>query len=546
MKRRTLVRHLAIGIPSAVALTMIGCGDDDEEEKEGGPSPAGTVPATASAAATAPAQLKDLVVGIPADTTNLDGDKATVGLGSPNANIYDTLLIMTSEYEVKPHLAEKFEFIAPNTWRFSLRKGVKFHDGSELKAADVAWTLDRVARAGGRAINAQEGGTKVIDDYTVEYTPSRANLKIPLQIVHPTFGIMKANSNPIQAPVGTGPFKFASYAPKESMKVERFEGHWNQARLAKVKSVTFRYIPDNNARVLALQAGDADIITQVPRESVSQLKDKYAVVVSKVGAYEALSVQINGQGDFALTSDAKLREAVAMAVDRETIVKSIWEGNAELGKNLIPPSILGAAKDVVKGGPKFNLEGSKKALDDLGWKPGSDGIREKDGKKLELTLINGFPDAASHRPIPEVLQQQLRKAGISIKIVEVTNYDETLKGGQGHLWLERGNQNDANPAFLPTLLYLSLEAGNKAGEDYARAFGVGKEVDEPLLAAAQTADIPKTQQLAAQAMKVLIDDKFVIIPIAGLYNITATAKAVTGWTPHSALVHSDFAMVVKA
>lgn len=537
------MRHAVIGLPAAAFLAAVGCGDDDDDGGEATGSPAA---GGATATQPAPAVLKDLIVGIPADTTNVDGDKATVGLGAPNANIYDTLLVMTSDYEVKPNLAESFEFVAPNSWRFKLRKDVKFHDGTPLTAKDVAWTFDRVARAGGRAINAKEGQTKVVDDYTIEYTPSTTNLKIPLQVVHPVFGIMKMNSDPVKAPVGSGPMKFVSYVPKESFKVERHEGYWNTTKLAKNKTVTWKYIPDNNARVLALQAGDVDIITQVPRESVAQLKDKYNIVNSKVGAYEALSININGTGEWALSGDKKIREALAKGIDRDTIVKSVWEGNAELGKNLIPPSILGASKDIVKGGPAYDPDGAKKILEDAGWKAGGDGIREKDGKKLELVLINGFPDAATHRPIPEVIQQQLRKVGISIKITEVTNYDETLKTGQGHLWLERGNQNDANPAFLPTLLYLSVDAGNKAGEDYAKAFGVGKAVDDPLLEAAKTGDIPKTQELAAKAMKVLIDDEFVILPIAGLYNITATAKSISGWQPHSALIHSDFSQVAKA
>jgi len=523
----------------AIALLAIGaaaCGDDDDDDVSAGETPGAT---------TAPAELKDLVVGIPADTTNIDGDKATIAQGSPNANVLEPLLIMTSDYEVKPHLAEKWELVGTNTFRFTLRKGVMFHDGTEMKAADVAWTFDRVGRAGGRAINAKEGATKVIDDYTIEYTPSTANLKIPLQVVHPIFGIHKAGSDPSKSPVGTGPFKFVSYTPKESLRVERFEGYWDTANAAKVKSVTFKYIPDNNARVLALDAGDVDIITQVPRESVTQVKAKHNIVNSKVGAYEALSIQINGEGEWSTTSEKAIREAIFLGVDRDTIVKTVWEGNAELGKNLIPPSILGSSREKVTGGPTYNEAAAKKVLEDAGWKAGSDGIREKDGKKLQLTLINGFPDAATHRPIPEVIQSQLKKIGIDIKIVETTNYDETLATGAGHLWLERGNQNDANPAFLPTLLYLSLEAGNKAGEDYARAFGVGAKVDAPLLEAAKTGDIARTQSLAADAMRVLIDEEYVILPIAGLYNITATSKNISGWQPHSALIHSSFAAVTK-
>jgi peptide/nickel transport system substrate-binding protein len=542
---RLFVIALAI---SSIAAVAIACGDDDGDTPTPSPTtPAAATgtPATGTAVATAPAVLKDLVVGIPGDTTNLDGDRANIGQASPNANIFDTLLVMTPDYRVLPHLAESYEFIEPNTWRFKLRKGVKFHDGSELTAADVAWTFDRVARAGGRAINAQEGGTKVIDDYTFEYTPSRTNLKIPLQVVHPIFGIHKAGSDPVTRPIGTGPFKFVSYTPRESLRVERFADYWDKANAAKVASITFRYIPDNNARVLALQAGDVDIITQVPRETVAQLKNRATIVTSGVGAYEALSINIHGEGEWAITRDKAVREAIFKAIDRETLVKNVWEGNSEVGTNLIPPAILGESKGLVKGGPTYDPAGARAILDAAGWRPGSDGIRSKDGQRLSLVLVNGFPSPDIHRPTPEVIQAQLRAVGIEVRIVETQQYDQTLASGQGHLWLERGNQNDANPGFLPTLLYLSVDAGNQAGVDYAKLFAPGASVDTPLLEALRTADIPRTQRLAAEAMRALIDEELVVVPLAGVYNITATSAAISGFKPHSAMVHTNWASVVK-
>ena len=492
----------------------------------------------------APGELRPLRVGLPADTANVDGDKATVAMGNPNANIYERLVRMDENFQIHPWLAESWELIPPNTWRFRLRSGVTFHDGTPFTAADVAWTFDRIGRAGGRAINASEGATKVVDDHTVDFTPSKPNLKVPLQVVHPIFGIMKAGSDPVSAPVGTGPFTFVSYTPKESLSVARFDGYWDEAKRAKTSSITWRFIPDPTARVLALEAGDIDVISDVPRESVAQLEaKKFPVVRSPVGAYEALSIQIHGPGEYALTGDATIRKAIVMAVDRRAIVDQVLEGNAELGRNLVPPAILGEAQGEVKGGPAFDLAGAKKLLDDAGWKAEGDGIREKDGRRLELTLVNGFPSADIHRPIPEVIQGQLAKAGIAVKISEVTDYDATLASQQGHLWIERGNQNDANPAFLPNLLYVSEGAGNQAGIDYARAFAPGAAVDAPMAAAQATDDLGRTQQLTAEAMKALIDDQMVILPIAGIYNVWATSDKVSDLHPHSAQIHTDYASV---
>jgi len=351
---------------------------------------------------------------------------------------------------------------------------------------------------------------------------------------------MKAGSDPVKAPVGSGPFKFVSYTPKESLSVTRYDGYWDEPNRARTSGITWRFLPDPNARVLALEAGDLDMITDVPRESVKQLESKgFPIVRSKVGAYEALSIQIHGPDEYALTGDVTLRNAIAMAIDRKSIVDQVLEGNAEPGRNLVPPAILGPAQGQVKGGPVFDLAGAQKLLDDAGWKAGADGVREKDGRRLELVLINGFPSADIHRPIPEVIQAQLAKAGMAVKITEVTDYDATLASQQGHLWLERGNQNDANPAFLPNLLYTT----GGVGADYAKAFAPGAGVDVPMAAAQATEDLAKTQLLTAEAMKVLIDDEVVILPLAGIYNITATSKKVSGLRPHPAQIHTDLASV---
>ena len=505
-----------------------------------------TTPATTVAATTAPpttvAPLKELRVGMPGDTTNVDGDKATLGQSSPNANIYERLIRMDDNYQIQPWLAEKWELVEPNTWRFHLRKDVTFSDGTPMTAKDVVFTFDRAGRAG-RNINSAEGATKAIDDYTVEFTPTKVNKKVPLQLVHPTYGIMKAGSDPVKAPVGTGPFSFVSYTAKESFKVVRNEKYWDKAHAAKVSGINFRYLPDANTRMLALKAGDIDAVVEVPRESVAQAKsDGQVIELSPVGAYEAMYITLrNATGDAPLTADVAVRKAIAMAIDRKAIVDKVWEGNADYGQSMVPPAILGSAAANVKGGPAFNLDGAKAALDAAGWIAGADGVRAKGGVRLELTMISGFPSPDVHRPIPEVIQQQLAKAGIAMKIVETTDYGTSLKAVGGQLWLERGNQNDANPSFLPGFLFVSPAAGNKG--DYGLPFSIGDALDKPMAAALTTEDIPKTQGLTADALKAMIDDEVVIVPIAGIFNIWAHSKKVAGFKPHSAFVHTDFSGV---
>ncbi|MGH8905757.1 MAG: ABC transporter substrate-binding protein [Egibacteraceae bacterium] len=490
----------------------------------------------------------DLVVGIGVDTTNLEGDMATLGQGSPNANIYERLVRMGSDFSIEPWLATSWELVdeAAGTWRFELREGVTLHDGSELTAQDVAWTFDRIARAGGRNIKAREGGTKVIDDHTIEYTPSEPNVKIPQQLVHPIFGIMKAGSDPVAAPVGTGPFRFVEYIPDELLRVERFADYWDPDHAAKVASVTWRYLPDADARLLALRAGDVDIIQDAPRDQLRLIDDdpRLAVVASPVGAYEAISFNLDGPPGYQLTQDPVIRQAVAAGIDREEIVATIWQGNAEPGGTIVPPAMLGDAAGLVEGGPEHDPARARQLLEDDGWVAGADGVYERDGQRLELVLISGFPDAAVHRPIPEVIAQQLAEVGVAVEIREVNDYSETLSAGEGDLWLERGNQNDADPAFLPGFLYISDEAGNPV--EYGRWFGPGPEFDELLLEARATADLDRTRELAAQGLHILIDQTLSVYPLAGLTNLWAVREGIGGFEPHPAFVHTDFSTVTKA
>ncbi len=542
-------RRLGLGLLVLFAVVALAaCGDSEDSDSDS------SATARADSGASSPTTSDgndsfdpnaEIVIALGNDTANLDGDNATVGMGSPPANIYDTLVFMGNDFQVRPGLATEWELLEDGeTWRFHLREGVLFHDGTELTAADVVWTMDRIARAGGRAIRAQEGGTVAVDDYTVDFTPSSPNAKTPLQIVHPVFGIMKADSDPVAAPVGTGPFRFVEYQPGEFFRVARFDDYWDEEQIAGVAAIEFRFIPDNNSRILALQADDVDIAGELGPDAIDALLagDGLTVETSLVGAYQAISMNIRGEDEWALTADLDLRRAIAMAIDRESIVEAVYQGYADVGRNLIPPAILGDASEAVEGGPAYDPDGARAILDQAGWVAGDDGIRERDGQRLTLRLVNGYPEPEVHRPIPEVLQLQLAEVGIEVEIYETLEYETFLTDAQGHLWLERGNQNDANAAFLPALLYRLPENGGFVA-DYAIPFGPGGEYDELLNEALESTDVAATQELTAEAMHIQIDEEVIIVPIAGLVNIWGARAGIEGFDPHSARVHTRFSSV---
>lgn len=147
-------------------------------------------------------------------------------------------------------------------------------------------------------------------------------------------------------------------------------------------------------------------------------------MASPVGAYEALSVNISGANGTETTQSLAVRQAIAKAIDRSQIVKTVFGGVAEVGRSQVPLAVLGPAASQVQGGPAYDPAGAKRLLESDGWTLGGSGIYQKGGKPLRLTLVSGFPTPDVHRPLPEVLQQQLRAVGIDVVIVEAPDYDD--------------------------------------------------------------------------------------------------------------------------
>lgn len=511
-RRRVLYAGIVVAL-----LTAACAGGDGGGEGDGGRARAAT---------------QELVVGAGEDSYITKGDESNVGQYPLNANIFETLVRMTPDYEIVPSLATEWEFKEPNTWRFHLREDVEFHDGTPFTAEAVKYTFDRVARTGGGTPGFEEGGTKVVDDFTVEVTPKFENRRFVEQVVHPNYSIIAPGTHPGKEGVGTGPFKFVSYERQEEIVVERNDDYWGGAPT--LEQITFRFIPAENARRLALEAGEVDMIVDVPREAVADLEGKgFVAEQSDVGAYEAMYAKITTAGGYdTILQDRAVRQAVSYAIDRDALVEGVLEGLAAPEQTMVPARLLGDAADQVEG-YDYDLEQAAQILDDAGWQEGSGGIREKDGKPLKLLLIDGFPSAQAHGSVPEFIQSQLEEVGIDVEIVRTPDsaaYEERLNSGDGDLWLEQGSQNDANPAFLPALLFWTEGLFGNIG--YQPHFTPGGEFDEVIVKALATPDNDEVKQLVGHAMHLLIDEEAVVIPLAGIFRIHVLKENVQNFEAH--------------
>lgn len=465
-----------------------------------------------------------LVVAAPGDGYGLGGD-AQLGLYPVNANVYEPLVRLDPAYRPAPLLATRWELRPPATWRFHLRRGVRFHDGTPFGAEAVRWSLERMARRGAGSTGLVAGSARVVDDSTVDVTPATPNRRLPEQLVHPVYGIMAPGSDPARRPVGTGPFRFVDYRPAERIRVARFDDYWGGPAL--LPGITFRFIPDPATRVLALRAGEVDVVAEFPRE----VRDP-RVVRSAVSGYEVLYVAVHGRPPYDLGAELAVRRAIAAAVDRARIARDVWAGAAEPTPTVVPAAALGAFAGRIRGAD-HDPAAARAILDSAGWRVGADGVRARDGRRLALALVVGFPNPQIHRPMPELVQSALRAVGIEVRIVQVPDdavWQARIRSGEGDLWAEAGGQNDANPCFLAHLLFYSGPRQRPSG--YARLFAPGPSLDrfvDACRAAVARADVERN---AAEAERVLVDEARIVIPLAATRRVWGVGERVRGFVPH--------------
>lgn len=390
---------------------------------------------------------KDLVVAVKSDIGSIEPDQ----MKQATFLVYQGLVTLEPNLNLAPCLAVSWQASAGGTeWTFNLRKGVKFHDGSEFKANDVKVSFERIMHEKGTSYW-QENLVKIEcpDEYTVKFALTKPNYLFPNLLTHYDSAIISDTAldaeGKIVKPIGTGPFVFEDWQKDNKIVLKANKDYWDGA--PRLKGVVLRVIPDPDVAVSALEAGEIDMtllfqsVTHAPR--VKQNPD--LKLMSTVGDVNNMLAMNITREPF---NDLKVRQAINHAIEKKQTIKTIL-GDAAEPQDYMFCSIWD--KYLNKSAPcyEYSPEKAKELLAEAGWKDvDGDGILEKNGKKLEFDIEYRM-NAADHAKLGEVIQSQLAKVGVKVNLLPVEtgalakktreqNYDTYLTGQWANIYHEPG------------------------------------------------------------------------------------------------------------
>lgn len=408
MKKKLLALFLALVM---VGTVLSGCGDGSKDP--GGQGNNGEMGE--------PVKGGEITVGIAQDLDDSLDPHQTVAAGTREVlfNIFEGLVKPNSDGEMIPAVAEKYELSEDGTtYTFTLRDGVKFHNGQTVTAEDVVYSINRCAAvpegqekplvAAFSAIRSVEA----LDEKTVTVTIAQRDLEF---ISYMTAAIIPAGyADQATAPVGTGPFKFVSRTPQENFVMERFEDYWGTP--AWLDKVTYKICENADALVMNLNGSSIDLCAHLTSAQAAQLNSNFKVLEGTMNLVQA--IYLNNQ---AKPFDNQLvRQALCYAIDRQGIMDMVADGHGTaVGSSIYPAFTKYFLPELVDKYP-HNVEKAKELLAQAGY---------PDGFDMTISVPNNYQP---HMDTAEVVAEQLREAGINVTIqpVEWSTWLDTIYNGR--------------------------------------------------------------------------------------------------------------------
>jgi peptide/nickel transport system substrate-binding protein len=443
-----------------------------------------------------------LVIGIESNPTNLDPRFALDAYSSRAIQIlFNGLVGRDPQSDIISELAERWEIPDETTYIFYLRKGVLFHDGSELTAADVKYTFETIlnpeVKSPKRGSYEKIKAIEVLDPYTIKFTLSEPFA--PFLTENMVLGIVpqdaaeKMGKDFGQHPIGTGPYQFKAWSSDERLEFtvfpEYFEGR------AKVDTLVFKIVPDETVRFLELRKGTLDFVQNAIPPDVIPLVHKTKGL--KILTREGTNVGYLGFNlKDPILREKKVRQAIAYALNRNSIIKYLLKETAKPATGILSPLNWAYEENVIRY--DYNKKLARKLLEEAGY-PDPDG----DGPKPRFTLTYKTTENMTRKRIGEALQYQLKDVGIEVIIRSYewgTFFSDITKGNFQIYTLEWVGVAD------PNILHYIFHSSNIPPKGANRGRYVNSDLDKLLEEGQKILDREKRKSIYGQVQKILAED----------------------------------------
>lgn len=427
--------------------------------------------------------------------------------------VFNTLLAVDDEGNLIPEIAEKWEFENPKSILFTIKKGIKFHNGAELTVEDVAFSVERMReKAGTRILLEKISGVEIVDDTHVrillssEFSPLLYNMTLSLcGIINKEDTLKRGESEIAVNPNGTGPFKLTYWNSGDVLRFEPFEESFMGK--PEIDELVFKVIPEGNNRLIALETGEVDIAYNLSPSDIKFIEENKDLTLVNKPSMRTEYVGFNTEK--VPFNKKEFRQAVNYVLDREGILSAVYDNAGEPATSMVSPNMIGGKPT---GDISINLDKAKELLSKVGDIP----------KEMKI-MTDSTP---ANIQTAQIIQANLKELGIDLIIepVEWGTYLEKSAIGQHELilggWFP--GTNDSDIVLYP--LY-HTDARGAAGN---RSFYSNPEYDKLAEQGRLETDIEKRDEIYRKAQAILEED-LPLIPILRKNELVGMRKNITNF-----------------
>jgi peptide/nickel transport system substrate-binding protein len=395
------------------------------------------------------------------------------------------------------------------TWRFTLREGARFHDGTAVTAEAVVACLRRARSQPGPLADAPITGIEAVDAGTVAFTTATPFTPLLAFLAESSTQILAPSSydaaGAVRRVVGSGPYRITAIQPPLRFETERFDG-WNGGPKPAIARTVYLAVSRKETRALMAEGGQADLAFTLDPAGTDRLKRAPRVSVTVKPIPRTIILKLNA--GLPAFSDVRVRRALSLAIDRPGIASGILRSPAAVATQLIPPTL--AEWHVASLPPlRHDPAEARRLLAEAGWTPGPDGIAAKDGKPLRLTLRT-FAVRPELPVVATVIQEAARTVGIDVQVAVMNSSD--IPAGHKDGTLEMGLAA-RNFSLVPDPIGTMLADFGPRGGDWGAMGWSSSALVDALGALGRTGDPAERATLRAR-ISTILQAELPVVPVA--------------------------------